>query len=408
MSPAEFAMPERPRLRSGLAAAPDESDPGALYLWDPLRVAGPPVRVSRLDMVWLRLMTGERTLRDLQLDAMRMTGGLLVPLDAITALVARMDAARFLDSPRLHAFLGGPEREPACVGCYPEDPAAVRRLFDGLFTRPDGPGRPGEPRPDGKLRAALVPHIDYARGNVTYAWGFKEVFERSDASLFVIVGTAHYSRHRFTLTRKHFRTPLGLVETDGAFIDRLVAHYGDGLFDDPFAHLPEHSIELEVVLLQYYYARRRPIRIVPLLVGSFHDCIADGSDPADRDDVGRMIAALRAAEAETPEPVCYLISGDLAHIGPKFDDSDPVSEPFLAHSHDQDRKLIAQAEAADPLGVYRVVEQENDARRICGLPPAYTVLSALRPSRGRLAHYGRYVHPQGHESVSFASVVFER
>ena len=109
---------------------------------------------------------------------------------------------------------------------------------------------PQEKRPDGALRAALIPHIDYHRGGGTFAWGFREVFERTDASLFVIIGTSHYSSHRFTLTRKDFKTPLGLARSDQAYIDRLVNHYGDGLFDDELAHLPEHSIELEVVFLQ--------------------------------------------------------------------------------------------------------------------------------------------------------------
>src|SRR5205814_3982684 len=131
------------------------------------------------------------------------------------------------------------------------EPEALRRQLRRLFTGPRGPGLPEEPKPDGRLRAALLPHIDYRRGGTTYAWGFKEVFERTDASLFVIIGTSHYSSERFTLTRKDFKTPLGIVPTDQEYIDRLVKHYGDGLFDDPLAHLPEHSIELEVVFLQY-------------------------------------------------------------------------------------------------------------------------------------------------------------
>ena len=62
---------------------------------------------------------------------------------------------------------------------------------------------------------------------------------RTPARLFVIVGTSHHSGHRFTLTRKHFRTPLGVAPTDQTYIDRLVAHYGDGLFDDErAAHCP--------------------------------------------------------------------------------------------------------------------------------------------------------------------------
>ena len=85
---------------------------------------------------------------------------------------------------------------------------------------------------------------------------------------------------RFTLTRKHFQTPLGIVPTDQGYIDRLVAHYGDGLFEDEVrAHLPEHSIELEVVLLHYLYEGKRDIRIVPLVVGSFEDCVLTGFEP---------------------------------------------------------------------------------------------------------------------------------
>src|SRR5262245_19459887 len=401
------ALPDAPRLREGLEAYRDD-DPSLTVLVDPLRLAREPLRLTRRELTWATLMTGQRTLRDLQDTLIRSNGGVLVTLEEITRLVERLDVGGFLDSPRLRARLTGTVREPACIGCYPPDPATIRKLLDGLFTHRDGPGRPGEPKPDSGLRAVLMPHMDYARGHVTYAWGFKEVFERAAASLFVIVGTSHYSRHRFTLTRQHFRTPLGDVETDQAFIDQLEAHYGDGLFDDPVAHIPEHSIELEVLLLQYYYAGRRPIRIVPLLAGSFQDCIYFGTDPAEMPDVQRMVAALRAAEAETPEPVCYVISGDLAHVGPKFGDADPVGEPFLTASKTQDDAILERAAAADAAGYFRTIAGERDARRICGLPPTYIVLEAVKPARGRLTHYGRFVHPRGFESVSFASMVFER
>ncbi len=134
-------------------------------------------------------------------------------------------------------------------------PRRLRDQLAGYFTQPGGPGLPRPDRPDGSLHAALLPHIDYRWGGVSYAWGFKEIVERTDASLFVIIATSHYSQHRFTLTRKHFQTPLGLVPTDSDFIDRLVRHYGDGLFADEWlAHFPEHSVELEVVFLHWLYA----------------------------------------------------------------------------------------------------------------------------------------------------------
>jgi hypothetical protein len=399
---------ERPRLRPFLAAARDDSDPRYVFIWDRLNLADGPRRVTVREFTWVQLCDGRRTVRDIQLEAMRQAGGQLLPFELFLGLVEQLDEALFLDSPRFRARLADPVREPACLGCYEAEPEALRRQLARLFTGPTGPGLPGEPRPDGRLRAALLPHIDYHRGGATYAWGFKEVFERTDASLFVIIGTAHYSGHRFTLTRKDFKTPLGLARTDQVYIDRLVAAYGPGLFDDPLAHLPEHSIELEVVFLQYLYANRRPFRIVPLVVGPFQDCVREGDLPAAAPDIGRMLAALRRAEAQTEEPICYLISGDLAHIGPKFGDPLPVDAPFLAHSLRQDQAILRHAEAADPAGYFGVIASEGDCRRICGLPPTYTVLEALRPGHGKLLHYDQYVHPRGHESVSFASVAFYR
>lgn len=397
---------ERPRLRRFLAAAQDHNDPRFVFIWDQLGLGEGPQRVTLREFHWVQMFDGQRSLSEIHAEAMQQANGELVPLELFHVLVEKLDQALFLDGPRLRQRLAEPVRAPSCIGCYEAEPAALRRRLAGLFER--GPGQPSRPRPDGSLRAALVPHIDYGRGGVTFAWGFKEVFECTDASLFVIIGTSHYSPERFTLTRQNFATPLGVVPTDQGYIDRLVAHYGPGLFDDELAHVPEHSIELEAVFLQYLYEGVRPIRIVPLVVGSFQDCVLEEKAPSTAGDIGRMIAALRSAEAETPEPICYLISGDLAHIGPKFGDPEPVREPVLNHSRQQDEALLKQAEAADPAGYFRVIAAESDRRRICGLPPTYTLLEALRPGRGQLLHYDQYVHPRGHESVSFASVAFYR
>jgi AmmeMemoRadiSam system protein B len=406
MSEPTFAVPERPQLRPGLAATPDADDPRFLIIWDELRISSQMIRLPKTHFALVEKMNGRRSLRDLQAEAMRAAGGLIVPMDSFAELVERLDAALFLDSPRFEAYLTGPVRQPSCVGCYPAEPAQIRDLLRSYFTAPNGPGIPGEPNPNGRLRAALLPHIDYQRGNVSFAWGFKEVFEQSDASLFVIIGTSHYSPQRFTLTRQHFQSPLGLVETDQEYIDKLEDYYGEGLFDDPVAHFPEHSIELEVVFLQYLYENRRPFTIVPLVVGSFRDCVEERTEPSQQGDIQQMIQALRQAEAETQEKICYIISGDLAHIGPKFGDAQNVAEPWLTRSKEQDHALLKAASDVDMAEYFQVIAAEKDERRICGLPPTYTLLQAIRPGSGKLLHYGQYVHPRGHESVSFASMAF--
>jgi AmmeMemoRadiSam system protein B len=404
-TPAPMDSTIRPRLRPGLTAVPHD---GQIVLIDPLRIGGPPQLLTPVEFEAVQLFTGDRTLRDIQIAIMARLGGVLLPVEALTRLAARLDEALFLDSPFFRDYVLGPVRRPACIGCYPPEPEAIHPLMRSLFISDGGPGRPAEPKAplSGRLRAVLVPHMDYARGGVTYGWGFKELFEQTNASLFVIIATSHYSPHRFTLTRMNFLTPLGLVETDQTYVQRIADEYGDGVFDDPFAHLPEHSIELEVVMLQHLYAGRKPFRIVPLLVGSFNDCVEERTDPAAMADISRMVATLRKVEAAAGEEVCYVISGDLAHIGPKFHDPEPVTEPWLAQSQTQDERILDRLAAVDAAGFFTVIAEEGDRRRICGLPPVWLTLTAAQPSAGRVLHYNRFVHPTGQESVSFAAAAF--
>ena len=68
------------------------------------------------------------------------------------------------------------------------------------------------------------------------------------------------------------------------------------------------------------------------------------------------------------------------------------------------RSQLAATGATARVGWF--VADEDDRRRICGLPPTYTLLEAIQPRRGQVLHYDQYVHPDGYESVSFASMAF--
>ncbi len=395
----------RPRLRLTLAAEPADDD---IIVFDQFHIGGS-IRVSTLGFEIVKHFNGERTLQQVQSDVTRLTGGLRVDMQVLANLASALDDALLLDSPRFRESIGGPIRKPSCLGSYHADPTKLRAQLKKLFAAPGGPGLPAEQANEpslGRLRAVLVPHMDYARGNITYGWGFKELIERTDATLFVIVATSHYSAHRFTLTRQHFASPLGVAETDGAYVDRIVETYGDGLFDDELAHAPEHSIELEVVLLQYLLEKRRSFKIVPLLVGSFNDCVKKSRSPSRSRDIAKMIKALQAAEAGCTERVCYLISGDLAHIGPKFGDDRPAAGEWLDASRQRDTAILDALARPEPDAYFETIAAEGDARRICGLPPTFLTLSAIRPHTARVLHYQQFVHPEGHESVSFAAAAF--
>src|SRR5262249_43853894 len=154
-----------------------------IVLFDQLRLSRQPVRLSPREFTWLQWLDGQHTLRDVQALAMRQAGGELLPLEPLVALVEKLEAAPFLDGPPFAAALAAPVREPACIGCYPADPDGLRRQLDGYFTAAGGPGLPEAGGGRRRLRALLAPHIDYARGGVSYAWAYKALAERADASL---------------------------------------------------------------------------------------------------------------------------------------------------------------------------------------------------------------------------------
>lgn len=398
---------DRPKLRDNLGAEPHED--GNFVIYDPLRI-GRPVVLSPLAAEIAQRFEGDATVPEIVAALKEQFANAQVSVEAVAGLVAALDDASLLDSPKLRARFEGPVRTPVCFD-MDADPAPLREQLTELFTAPGGAGLPEDRRdqPGGskaKLRAVLAPHMDYGRGNVTYGHAFAELIRNTDAHVFVIVATSHYSGHRFTLTRQNFATPLGTVETDQDYVTRIVSHYGEGLFDDSLAHVPEHSIELEAVLLQFLLAGRRPFKIVPLLTGSLNDHVRKRSDPASGGDLSRMVAALRAAEAACTEPVCYLISGDLAHIGPKFGDKRKAEGPWLVESREKDAAILKALESASATAFFNEIASEQDKRRICGLTPTWLTLELTKPKTGKVLHYQQFVHPQGKESVSFAAAAF--
>ena len=233
--------------------------------------------------------------------------------------------------------------------------------------------------------------------------------------MFVIFGTAHGPLDGwFSAMRKDFDTPLGVVRTDQAFIDRLAAHLSSSvagrqidLFADEMAHRYEHWIEFQAVMLQYVLGDRRPPRIVPILTGSFHEFVAEKAQPERGAEVEAFVAAVRAAAAGHSGKVCYVAGADFAHIGRRFGDVWSLDERRLSGQADDDRRLLEFACQCDARGFFAHVAQQNDRRRICGLSPIYTMLSVLGAVRGEMLRYDQAVEPDRSACVSFASVAYQ-
>ena len=384
-------------------------------LADPAGVVADPVLVP-LDGFFhiVRHFDGQTSLREIQARILRETGRLVTGAE-LDGMVDQLERAMVLDGPTFAEFLDEYRRErtrPASHAgrSYPATERALRAQLGRFFNDPRGAGPPAEdpPGPAGdRVRAILSPHIDFGRGGPTYTWAYRELVERSDADLFVVLGVAHQAtRRRFVLTRKDFETPLGLARTDRTFVDRLAALGGEHLFDDELVHRAEHSIEFQVVFLQYLLGGRRDFEIVPILAGSFHDLLGAGVDPIETPEVRRFVEALKAAESASGRRVAYIGGIDLGHVGPEFGDPEPVGPATQDRLRAFDAAMLDRAAANDPAGWFATAAEVQDRWRICGLAATYTLLQAIGPAPGRLLRYDQAIDDRRTCCVSFASLAF--
>ncbi|MBI4638304.1 MAG: AmmeMemoRadiSam system protein B [Candidatus Rokubacteria bacterium] len=403
-----------PRLRSVEVLTVDHDGRRFLALRDPAGYT-PAVLLLPLDLLEVvSLLDGEHTLVDIQAAIMRHTGELVYQAD-LEALVATLDEHGFMESTRFEEHRAAVDRgfldaatRPAthAGGAYPGEAEELRRTMEAFFAPPAGPG-PIEWRDSSSPRvtAVIAPHIDFHRGGPAYAWAYHDLAERSDADLFVVLGTCHAGmRDPFALTRKGYETPLGTLPVDVDFVEALAGRARQDCFGSELAHRAEHSIEFQAVFLRHLFGARREIAIVPVLTSFAQEALAAGSR-ADADPrVGRFLDALLETVAASGRRVGFIAGADLAHVGPRFGDGEPVSPPALAALDREDRALLRAVEAGDAEGFFEAVARDGDRRRICGLSPIYTLLRALGGAKGRLRHYGQWPDPQG--VVTFASVVF--
>ena len=406
---------DRPRLRLLPVRRVEHLGRGHAAFHDPLVAFEGQVLVP-IDQYFevMRHLDGATTLDQIRERISRDTGR-TVGTGELEKLVETLDRAMVLDGPTFEcyrrAYARLQVRPPAMAGrSYPSDDGSLRAMLGGFFDDERGAGRPAIGPPDAAraFRAILCPHIDFGRGGPVYSWAYKELVERSDADIFVILGVAHMPcRHRFALTRKDFATPLGTARTDREFVDRVAASAGPHLFEDELAHRPEHSIEFQAVFLRHLLGDRRPFTIVPILVGSFHDLMDRGIDPKDDPEVGRMIEALRGAEVASGKKVAYIGGIDLCHVGPEFGDPSPVDDSTLGAIEEFDRAMLDRAAACDPSGWFGRAASVGNRWRVCGLAATYTMLHAIGPSRGRLLRYDQAVNPSRTCCVTFASVAYE-
>ena len=102
-----------------------------------------------------------------------------------------------------------------------------------------------------------------------------------------------------------------------------------------------------------------------------------------------------------------IIAGvDMAHVGPKFGDPDPVDSNTISWIEQRDILTLSYAENIDAEGFYKSVEEEKDKRKICGLSSIYSLLNVIDADRGKVLSYDKAHEPDTGSVVTFASAAF--
>lgn len=369
-------MVEYPKIRN-VEAFPTEVDGRqVLCLRDPTHYTEAVLFVPLAALDIIRYFDGNHSILDIQAGYVRRHGKLLFR-EEVEEIITTLDEHYFLESHRFarhHIALEEGFRQartrPAFLAgrSYPSEPGELRQTLHQILEQSAGPAStPGAP--SGPIRALIAPHIDFVRGGVGYAWAYRGLEERTDAEVFVIFGTAHAGTTRpYGACGKDFETPLGTVRTDLDLLQELRRRSPSVLSVDDIVHRTEHSIEFQVIFLQNLVGAMRPIRILPILCGSFHEWLLAGTLPSDDPEVQSFLEALRDLLDTQEKPVCLIAGADLTHMGARFGDPDPITPGILRWIEDQDRQMLEPVVADDPEGFFRFVSREGDRPGSAGSP----------------------------------------
>jgi AmmeMemoRadiSam system protein B len=406
----------QPKLRDIEAHLVQHGGQLALMLRDPLRLSDQAVFLHPQLGLLLELCDGTRDESELR-AALAVRAGLRLTPTVLEQILAQLDHALLLDSERfaqayaaaLQEFRAASYRPPGLAGInYPADPDELEGTLQGTV---DSAPDTGQQADDGPIRGLVSPHIDYQRGGPVYAQVWGRVAEAvREAEIAIIFGTDHISgKEGLTLTHQHYATPWGVLPTAHPVVEAMAQAMGDKVaFHDELHHRVEHSIELAAVWLHYLMRDKgdKPCELVPILCGPFQRFVTEADQPGQDVMMSAAIQALRAATASSRTIV--IAAADLAHVGPAFGDSYPIDFVGRARLTAADQQLMATICTGDAEAVFQGVKEEQDRRRICGLPPIYLTLRYLDGAKGQVSGYMQCPADQRSTSlVSICGIVFQ-
>jgi len=182
-------------------------------------------------------------------------------------------------------------RKPAVAGqFYPSSKEGIKKQIEGFV---------GKEEDKLNVLACMLPHAGYTFSGMVAA---QTVARINIKDKIVLLGPNHagYGAPFSIMTRGVWQTTLGEVKIDSDLASQILKK-SKYLEDDSLAHLYEHSLEVELPILQYF---KTDFNIVPIAVSS--------DDINVLKEIGRDIASA-IKESSMMESVMFVASSDMTH-----------------------------------------------------------------------------------------------
>jgi len=264
---------------------------------------------------------------------------------------------------------------------YSDDAEALREQIESFFQK-------AQVKPINDVIALILPHAGYQYSGQTAVCGLKTTNKKYERV--IIIGPSHRIPMEDILSVPrvtHYETPLGQIPLDVEFINKLLKY---SIFQNvPQAHQYEHSVQIELPLLQY---GQKDFKLVPIVAGS---CSLQTIDKA-----GNILRSL--IDAET----MIIISSDFVHFGSNYGYA-PFKENIPEQIKELDMGAYKYIAGLDAKGFLEY--KYNTGATICGYVPIAILLSMLNePAKAELIKYATSGELTNDftNSVSYLSIAF--
>ncbi len=273
-------------------------------------------------------------------------------------------------------------RTPAVAGMfYPGEKNELKESIHQCFLHSFGPGKLPPTQEKKKIYGVICPHAGYMYSGPIACHSFYSISSESP-ELFIIIGPNHWGVGCNVAAMKDcsWETPLGQVEVDSDAASEL-SKISNIVDLDFFSHTKEHSLEVQVPMLQEVYSK---FKILPIIL------IDQEKNAAE--EIGEAVATISKQKNSM-----IIGSSDFTHYEPN------------EFAHDQDKALIKPILDLDVDQFYKVLYEKNVTA--CGYGAIASTMIAckkLGATKGELLKYATSGDVTGDTSsvVGYGSIIF--